>query len=101
MSWDINLLHMNSSFLTILAIHNEIKRVHYDTDLPLKEVPLLAILTRNISLNFFASVHVNMRVQFLKKTCMLPTFEKSTFCKALYGKMMDHQYREIGATNIC
>ena len=31
---------------------------------------------------------------------MLPTFEKSTFCKDLYEKMMDYQYRENGARNI-
>ena len=47
----------------------------------LKEVPLFAILTRNISSNFFPWVFVNMWLQFLKKNCMLPTFQKFTFCK--------------------
>ena len=31
---------------------------------------------------------------------MLPTFEKSTFCKGLYGENDDHQYGENGARNI-
>ena len=69
-------------------------------NLQLKEVPLLAILTRNISSNFFPLVLVNMSVQFLKKNCMLPTFENRHFVRVCTEKTMDHQYRENGARNI-
>ena len=41
-----------------------------------------------------------MWVQFPKKNCVLPTFEKSTFCKVCMEKMMDHQYKENGARNM-
>ena len=66
----------------------------------LKEVPLLAILTRHVSSNFFAWVLVNMWVQFLKKiTCYRPL--KNRHCvRVCMEKMMDYQYRENSARNI-
>ena len=54
--------------------------------LALKEALLLDILTRNISSNLFPWVLVNMWEQFLKENCMLPTFQKWTFCGGLYGE---------------
>ena len=51
----------------------------------IKEVPLLAFLTRNISSNFFglsSCQYVSTIPE--KKNCILPTFEKSTFRKGLY-----------------
>ena len=43
---------------------------------------------------------IEQTLQFLKKNCMLPTFEKSTFCGVSTEKMMDRQYRENGSRNI-
>ena len=52
-----------------------------------KEVPLLAILTRNISSNFSPEFLPICHLGTIpKKIYMLPTFEKSTFCKGLYGE---------------
>ena len=51
----------------------------------LKEVPLLAILTRNMSSDFFLWVLVNMWEQFPKKTACYRPF-KMDICKGLYGE---------------
>ena len=53
--------------------------------LSLKEVPLLVILTRNISSNF-SPEFLSICEYNSWKSCMLLTFEKSTFCKGLYGE---------------
>ena len=60
-----------------------------------KEVPLFAILTRNISSNFSPWVLVNMWIQFLKK----PTCYRH-FLGVCTEKMMDYQHTENGARNI-
>ena len=65
----------------------------------LKEVPLFAILTRNISSNFSPLVLVNMLVQFLKKAASYRPFKNIHFARVCKEKMMDHQYRENGARN--
>ena len=49
----------------------------------IKEVPLFTILTRNISSNFFLSSCQYVSTIPEKKNCMLPTFQKSTFCEGL------------------
>ena len=68
--------------------------------LPLKEVPLLAILTRNISSNFFPWGLVNMWVQFLKKAACYRPLKNRHFVRVCTEKTMDHQYRKNGARNI-
>ena len=67
----------------------------------LKEVPLFAILTRNISSNFSPWVLVNMWVQFLKKTACYRPFKSGHSVRVCTEKVMDHQYRENGARNMC
>ena len=49
----------------------------------IKEVPLPAILTTNILKLFPLSSCQYVSTIPEKKNCMLPTFEKSTFCKGL------------------
>ena len=66
----------------------------------IKEIPLLAILTRNISSNFFPWVLVNMWVQFLKKTACYRCFKNLHFIRVCTERMVDHQYGENGARNI-
>ena len=65
-----------------------------------KEVPLIAILTRNIYWNFFPWVLINMWVQFLEKTAYYQPFKKGHFVRACTEKMMDHQYKVNSARNI-
>ena len=58
------------------------------------EVPLLAILTRNISSNFFPWVLVNMWVQFLRKNCLLWPLKNWHFVGVCSEKMIDRQQSE-------
>ena len=63
--------------------------------LPFKEVPLLAILTRNILKPFPLSSRQYVST-VPEKNCMLPTFQS---VRVSMEKMIDHQYRENGAGN--
>ena len=52
----------------------------------IKEVPLLSILTTTYPQTFPLSSCQCVSTVLEKKNCMLPTFEKLTFCKGLYGE---------------
>ena len=65
-----------------------------------KEVPLLAVLTRNIFSNIFPWVLVNMWVQFLKRTACYRPLKNRHFVGFCTEKMMDRQYRESDARKI-
>ena len=64
------------------------------------KVPLLAMLTRNISSDFFPWVLVNIWVQFLEKTACCRLLKHRHFVRVCTEKIMDYPYRENGARNI-
>ena len=69
------------------------------TECLFKEVPLLAILTRDISSNFpLSSCQYVSTIP--EKNCMLPTSLKNRhFVGVCTEKMINHQYREHGSRN--
>ena len=66
----------------------------------LKEVPLLAILTRNITQNFSPEFLSICEYNSEKKTACYRPFKNGHFVRACMEKMMDHQYKENGARNM-
>ena len=81
-------------------IHTHNVIAFYVNKIAVKEVPLLAILTRNTSSNFFPWVLVNMWVQFLKKLHCYRPVVNGHFITVCTERMMDHQYGENGTRNI-
>ena len=66
----------------------------------LKEVPLLAILTRNISSNFSPEFLSLCEYNSWKKTACYRPLKNRHFVRVCTENMMDHQYRENGSRNI-
>ena len=67
----------------------------------LKEVPLLAILTRNIYSNFSPDFLSVCEYNSQEKTACYQPFKNGHFVRACMEKMMGHQYNKNGAKNIC
>ena len=65
-----------------------------------KEVPLLAILTRNVYSNFSPEFLSICEYNSRQKTACYRSFKNRDFVRACMEKMMDHQYEENGAKNI-
>ena len=65
-----------------------------------KEVPLLAILTRNISSTFFQSSCQYVSTIPEKKTACYRPFRNGHFVRVCMEKMIDHQYKENGTRNV-
>ena len=92
-------LWFDESMPVIFCMENTWKRI-ISFHLHIKEVPLVAILTRNTSSNFFPWVFVNMWVQFLKKTACYRPLKNGHFIRVCTERMMDHQYGGNGARNV-
>ena len=65
-----------------------------------KEIPLLAILTRNIYSNFSPEFLSICEYNSGKKPAYYRPFKNEHFVRAGMEKMMDHQCKENGARNI-
>ena len=81
------------------CLEKKILLIFYEK-MPLKKIPLSAILTRNISSSFFQLSSCQYVSTIHEKTACYRPFGNGHFVRVCREKMMDHQYRENGERNV-